>query len=126
MDIWTILSIEDQASSDAQCGSGGQNVARPSTEDGPVIGSNIEDRVYKWRSQAEDAMRGQGKPAMTPAQVRDFVARFMPAYYTYLPWLYQFGPERRGCRRSGGEDAVPVVKVIVDELRSASSVWELE
>jgi len=122
IDVWTVLSIEDIEDNHKNSNS---NVCHDNTNtnDGPVIGSNVEDRVYRWRAQAEDAMRSQGKSAMTPAQVQDFVARFMPAYYTYLPWLYQFGPERR--RGKNGDDSVPVVKVVVDEQRSASSVWEL-
>lgn len=122
MDIWTVLSIEEDSNNHA-C-----HTTDPSSscKDGPIIGNNVKDRVYKWRAQAEDAMRSQGKPAMTPAEVQDFVARFMPAYFTYLPWLYQFGPERRLGSGVGKVDNIPVVKVIVDELRSASSVYELE
>ncbi|GAB4816968.1 hypothetical protein N2152v2_004014 [Parachlorella kessleri] len=48
--------------------------------------------AYKWRLQAEHAMRASGKPAMTDAQVQRFVDRFMPAYRCYLPGLYSQGP----------------------------------
>ncbi|OQS05709.1 hypothetical protein THRCLA_02193 [Thraustotheca clavata] len=44
--------------------------------------------VYKWREEAEADMRAEGKPAMTPAQVRDFVDRFMPTYDEYLEPFY--------------------------------------
>ena len=37
-------------------------------------------------------MRGSGKAGMTSEQLRDFVARFMPAYSAYLPALYAQGP----------------------------------
>ena len=50
----------------------------------------------------------------TTLQVKDFVSRFMPAYYTYLPRLYTHGPPpppppvRIGADSS---DSVPVLKV---------------
>ena len=125
IDVWTVLSIEKTDNNNKAVCQNKADAALSSTNDGPVIGSNVADLVYKWRAQAEDAMRNQGKPAMTPAQVQDFVARFMPAYHAYLPWLYQFGPERRRVN-NGLRDTVPVVKVVVDKRRSASSVWELE
>ena len=48
--------------------------------------------AYKWRLQAERAMRAAGKPAMTDEQVGQFVDRFMPAYKCCLPGLYGSGP----------------------------------
>ena len=48
--------------------------------------------AYKWRLQAERAMRAAGKPAMTDEQVAEFVDRFMSAYRCYLPGLYMNGP----------------------------------
>lgn len=42
-------------------------------------------RVYKWRLQAEREAREAGKPTLTDDEVADFVARFIPAYVTYLP-----------------------------------------
>ncbi|PRW59300.1 D-glycerate 3- chloroplastic [Chlorella sorokiniana] len=50
------------------------------------------DYAYRWRLQAEQAMRATGKPAMTDEQVAAFVDRFMPAYRCYLPGLYSEGP----------------------------------
>lgn len=50
------------------------------------------DYAYRWRLQAEQAMRASGKPAMTDEQVAAFVDRFMPAYRCYLPGLYGQGP----------------------------------
>ena len=48
--------------------------------------------AYKWRLQAERAMRAEGRPAMTDEQVAQFVDRFMPAYKCYLSGLYKNGP----------------------------------
>ncbi|KAL4425715.1 hypothetical protein ABPG75_009731 [Micractinium tetrahymenae] len=50
------------------------------------------DYAYRWRLQAEQAMRASGRPAMTDEQVAAFVDRFMPAYRAYLPGLYAAGP----------------------------------
>ncbi len=54
--------------------------------------------VFDWRSQAETEMRAAGKPGLSDEQVRDFVARFMPAYQAYLPVRLL----RRVCLRIGG------------------------
>ncbi|CAK9174655.1 unnamed protein product [Ilex paraguariensis] len=48
--------------------------------------------VYKWRLQAEIAMRADGKPGMSDDEVMDFVSRYLPAYKAYLPTLYVEGP----------------------------------
>lgn len=37
-------------------------------------------------------MRASGKEGMTDEEVIDFVNRYMPAYETYLPSLYEKGP----------------------------------
>ena len=52
----------------------------------------VEDPTYvfKWRLQAEHAMRASGKSGMTDEQVADFCDRFMPAYKAYLPGLYKY------------------------------------
>ncbi|MEW5306033.1 MAG: hypothetical protein WDW38_009971 [Sanguina aurantia] len=54
----------------------------------------IEDPqwVFKWRLQAEEAMIKKGKAGMSEDGIRDFVARFIPAYTAYLPGLYKNGP----------------------------------
>lgn len=49
--------------------------------------------VYAWRSQAEMAMRADGKPGMSDEEVADFVSRYLPAYKAYLPVLYSEGPK---------------------------------
>lgn len=47
------------------------------------------DQVYQWRMEAERKMIASGKDGMTEEQVMDFVGRYMPAYQTYLPMLYE-------------------------------------
>lgn len=46
------------------------------------------DQVYVWRSQAEEAMKRSGRDGMSPAEVKEFVDRYMPAYLAYRPGLY--------------------------------------
>ncbi|WZZ07425.1 hypothetical protein YC2023_093346 [Brassica napus] len=48
--------------------------------------------VYRWRLQAEIAMRQAGKAGMSDDEVNDFVSRYLPAYKAYLPTLYAEGP----------------------------------
>lgn len=57
-----------------------------------VVRVKQPEYAYRWRLQAEQAMRAEGKPAMTDEQVAQFVDRFMPAYRAYLPGLYARGP----------------------------------
>ena len=45
--------------------------------------------VFEWRAEAERRMRETGRPGMSEDEVREFCARYMPAYRTYLPGLYQ-------------------------------------
>jgi len=66
--------------------------------------------VFKWRLQAEEAMRASGKEGMTDAQIADFVARFQPAYQAYLPHLYAKGPTTAQAGRT--------LVIQVDEHRS--------
>jgi pantothenate kinase-related protein Tda10 len=70
----------------------------------------MEEQIYQWRLQAEEDMRTSGRPALSPTQVKDFVQRFMPAYYTYLPELYTYGPERK-MDNMNERDSIPVLKV---------------
>lgn len=84
MDSWLVLSVED---------------------------INV---VYEWRLEAERMMRAQGRPSMTDDQVRDFVARFMPAYRAFLPRLYTLGPQRR--------PHSPLITALMDKHRSASFI----
>jgi D-glycerate 3-kinase len=39
--------------------------------------------VLRWRTEAEDAARAAGRPALSPAEVDDYVRRFLPAYEHY-------------------------------------------
>ncbi|KAK7271888.1 hypothetical protein RJT34_28143 [Clitoria ternatea] len=66
--------------------------------------------VYQWRLQAEIAMRDAGKPGMTDDEVRDFVSRYLPAYYAYLPTLYSQGPN--------GSDPKHLLTIEIDEGRN--------
>ncbi|KAE9588038.1 putative glycerate 3-kinase [Lupinus albus] len=66
--------------------------------------------VYKWRLQAEIAMREAGKPGMTDDEVRDFVSRYLPAYDAYLPTLYSEGPN--------GSDPQRLLTIEIDEGRN--------
>lgn len=44
--------------------------------------------VFDWRAQPEAEAIAAGKPGLTPAQVEDFVRRFMPSYELYTRALY--------------------------------------
>lgn len=66
--------------------------------------------VFQWRLQAEIAMREAGKPGMTDDEVRDFVSRYLPAYYAYLPTLYSEGPS--------GSDPKHLLTIEIDEGRN--------
>lgn len=43
--------------------------------------------IYEWREAAEKNSRDYGKPALSKAEVRDFINRFIPAYVNYVPRL---------------------------------------
>lgn len=56
---------------------------------GSVYNTHIRMQLHtRWRDEQEQHLRAAGKPALSEAQVRDFVDRFMPAYEAYLPRLY--------------------------------------
>ncbi|MER2562747.1 MAG: hypothetical protein ABTQ32_18620 [Myxococcaceae bacterium] len=38
------------------------------------------EQVVRWRIEAEQAMRASGRPALSDAEVEDYVRRFLPAY----------------------------------------------
>lgn len=48
--------------------------------------------VHKWRLEAEQKMKAAGKEGMSDEGVTEFVNRYLPAYDTYLPGLYEEGP----------------------------------
>ncbi|KAL0732146.1 hypothetical protein Bca4012_028240 [Brassica carinata] len=66
--------------------------------------------VYRWRLQAEVAMRQAGKPGMSDDEVNDFVSRYLPAYKAYLPTLYAEGPS--------GSEPERVLAIDIDEERN--------
>uniref|UniRef100_A0A1J3HEE3 D-glycerate 3-kinase, chloroplastic n=1 Tax=Noccaea caerulescens TaxID=107243 RepID=A0A1J3HEE3_NOCCA len=66
--------------------------------------------VYRWRLQAEIAMRQAGKAGMSDEEVNDFVSRYLPAYKAYLPTLYAQGPS--------GSDPDRVLAIDIDEERN--------
>ncbi|CAG7903208.1 unnamed protein product [Brassica rapa] len=66
--------------------------------------------VYRWRLQAEIAMRQAGKAGMSDDEVNDFVSRYLPAYKAYLPTLYEEGPS--------GSDPERVLAIDIDEERN--------
>ncbi|GAQ90446.1 D-glycerate 3-kinase [Klebsormidium nitens] len=66
--------------------------------------------VFKWRLQAEHAMRAKGKTGMTDEQIEDFCARFQPAYKAYLPGLYKDGPP--------GAKPEATLQIRIDESRN--------
>lgn len=78
-----------------------------------IVAVDDIDHVFKWRLQAETSMGQQGKARLSDKQVQDFVSRFMPAYASYLPRLYQQGPPRRS-------PDVPVLKLSVNQDRSVT------
>ncbi|XP_018464756.2 D-glycerate 3-kinase, chloroplastic [Raphanus sativus] len=66
--------------------------------------------VYRWRLQAEIAMRQAGKEGMSDDEVNDFVSRYLPAYKAYLPTLYAEGPS--------GSEPERVLAIDIDEERN--------
>ncbi|CDO98083.1 unnamed protein product [Coffea canephora] len=66
--------------------------------------------VFRWRLQAEIAMRADGNPGMSDEEVMDFVSRYLPAYKAYLPTLYAEGPK--------GSDPKHVLVIEIDEGRN--------
>ena len=50
--------------------------------------------VRKWRIEAEDRSRSQGKSAMSPEGIEAFIERFLPAYATYYPALRSRPPTK--------------------------------
>lgn len=48
--------------------------------------------VVRWRIEAEQKMRAQGKAGMDDEKIRAYVERFLPAYEMYLPVLEKKPP----------------------------------
>jgi hypothetical protein len=62
-------------------------------------------------------MRAEGRPAMTTAQVQDFVHRFMPVYEQYLPPLYD-GQDDSNSKR------FPRLSIMIGADRQVLSIHE--
>ncbi len=73
--------------------------------------SSLDD-IVRWRVDSERARRERGEGALSDADARDYIERFLPAYRAYLPGLRADPP----CR------AVLVVALRPD--RSASSIQD--
>jgi D-glycerate 3-kinase len=66
-------------------------------------------QVVRWRIEAEQAMRANGKPGLSDAEVEDYVRRFLPAYATWAGTVNDGrwrGPRRLSFTLDG--DRVPV------------------
>jgi D-glycerate 3-kinase len=48
--------------------------------------------VVRWRIEAEQKMRAQGKPGMSDEKIQAYIERFLPAYEMYLPVLEKKPP----------------------------------
>lgn len=48
--------------------------------------------IPDWRIEAEERMKAQGKPGMSPEEIRAYIDKFIPAYQTYLPGLLAHPP----------------------------------
>mmetsp|Transcript_38061 Transcript_38061/g.89077 ORF Transcript_38061/g.89077 Transcript_38061/m.89077 type:complete len:417 (+) Transcript_38061:157-1407(+) len=68
------------------------------------------DHVFKWRLEAEQKMKAAGRGGMSDDAVRDFVARYMPAYKAFCPALYE-------AAANAGLDGKPTLLVEVDGNR---------
>lgn len=48
--------------------------------------------VVRWRLDAEQARRARGEPTLSDADTLDYIRRFLPAYETWVPPLWEHGP----------------------------------
>ncbi len=55
----------------------------------------LEDIVH-WRVDAERARREKGEPALSEQESRDYIERFIPAYATWGPALWDAGVRGKG------------------------------
>ncbi len=62
-----------------------------------LIAASAEDPtdVLRWRTEAEDARRARGEPALSAQAIADYVRRFLPAYERYAQTV-RSGPWRGG------------------------------
>jgi len=101
MDAWLVLALPTNSDNTADTGAAGTG-----------IDTNC---VLRWRLQQEKAMRSAGRDGLTDEQVGEFVSRFLPAYNTYLPDLYENGPQRKPhaplLKVTVGDDRLPIKDV---------------
>jgi len=64
--------------------------------------------VMKWRVEAEEAAAKSGRPALSRADIEDYVRRFIPAYKTYGGAPSRFAREQR-------------MELTLDDLRRAKT-----
>jgi D-glycerate 3-kinase len=64
--------------------------------------------VMKWRVEAEAAMAAQGRPALSRADIEDYVQRFIPAYRTWGGTPGRFARKQK-------------MELTLDELRRATT-----
>ena len=75
MDMWIVLAVESTADTSSSSSFSGNKEEKEEEEeeaisqDTTTAGAAMESLVFKWRMQAEDSMRSQGKSAMTTEQV---------------------------------------------------------
>lgn len=64
--------------------------------------------VVRWRMDSERARRDRGEAALSDADVRDYIERFLPAYRAWLPGLLAHPPGRAALRIPLGPDRLPL------------------
>lgn len=62
------------------------------------------EAIVTWRIDAEAARRASGQGALTEAEARDYIERFLPAYRTWAPGLLARPPVREALRVRLGPD----------------------
>ncbi|MFZ9596350.1 MAG: hypothetical protein ACO3A2_09765 [Bdellovibrionia bacterium] len=65
--------------------------------------------VLRWRVEAEERMKAQGKPGMSLAEITAYVEKFILAYHVYLPELVSHPPKNK-----------PVLQVSISRSRQLS------
>jgi D-glycerate 3-kinase len=65
------------------------------------------ETIVRWRIGAEEARRARGEPALSDADARDYIERFLPVYRVYVPPLRERAPSARSRRIVLGEDRLP-------------------
>ena len=67
--------------------------------------------AYEWREEAEEALRREGRGAMSESEVRAFVDGYVPAYELYLPGLRDCTLAGEKWKEGKGEGKVLKVRV---------------